>query len=56
MCVKKVPYWCKWLVAAVMIIIDILVIVSVFLGKGGSSYDAYRILYSVLLSTAVSAI
>ncbi len=39
MCVKEVPYWCKWLVAVLVIIIGILVLVSVFLGKGGSSAD-----------------
>ena len=39
MCNKQVPYWCKWLVAAVMIIIGILVIVSVFLGRGGSNSE-----------------
>ena len=39
MCIKEVPYWCKWLVAVLMIIIGVLVLMSVFLGKGGSSAD-----------------
>ena len=39
MCNKQVPYWCKWLVAAVMTIIGILVIISAFYGKGGSNSD-----------------
>ena len=39
MCKTQVPYWLKWLVAAVMTIIGILVIISIFYGKGGSQSD-----------------
>ena len=39
MCKTGVPYWLKWLVTAVMTIIGILVIISIFYGKGGSQSD-----------------
>ena len=39
MCLKEVPYWCKWLVALLMMVIGVLVLVSVFLGKNGSDAD-----------------
>ena len=39
MCLKEVPYWCKWLVALLMMVIGVLVLVSVFIGKNGSDAD-----------------
>ena len=35
MCVKEVPYWCKWLLALLMLVIGVLVLVFVFIGNNG---------------------
>ena len=35
MCLKEVPYWCKWLLALLMLVIGVLVLVFVFIGNNG---------------------
>jgi hypothetical protein len=39
MCKSQVPYFLKWILGAVMTIIGIVVIISVFYGSGGSQAD-----------------
>ena len=39
MCKSQVPYFLKWIMGAVMTIIGIIVIISIFYGSGGSQAD-----------------
>ena len=39
MCKSQVPYFLMWIMGAVMTIIGIIVIISIFYGSGGSEAD-----------------